>query len=77
MRFGGPPNAYQPSAIPAGQDQRHRPRLAQCQDRARLGAGLQRAGRGNAQQIVIAAEVTVDSPDFGHLEPMVNAPSAS
>jgi hypothetical protein len=24
-------------------------------------------------QIVIAAEVTVDSPDFGHLEPMVSA----
>ena len=23
-------------------------------------------------QIVIAAEVTVDSPDFGHLEPIVN-----
>jgi hypothetical protein len=26
-----------------------------------------------AQQIVIAAEVTIDSPDFGHLQPMVNA----
>jgi hypothetical protein len=25
------------------------------------------------RQIVIAAEVTVDSPDFGHLEPMVSA----
>jgi hypothetical protein len=25
------------------------------------------------QQIVIAAEVTIDSPDFGHLEPMVCA----
>ena len=27
------------------------------------------------EQIVIAAEVTVDSPDFGHLEPMVTAAS--
>jgi hypothetical protein len=27
----------------------------------------------NEQQIVIAAEVTVDSPDFGHLEPIVDA----
>ncbi len=27
----------------------------------------------NEQQIVIAAEVTVASPDFGHLEPMLNA----
>ena len=26
-----------------------------------------------ADQIVIAAEVTVDSPDFGHLEPIVRA----
>jgi hypothetical protein len=28
------------------------------------------------RQIVIAAEVTVDSPDFGHLEPMVSAAQA-
>ena len=27
----------------------------------------------NEQQIVIAAEVTIDSPDFGHLGPMVIA----
>jgi len=27
----------------------------------------------NEHQIVVAAEVTVDSPDFGHLEPMVQA----
>ncbi|MCA1701704.1 MAG: transposase [Actinobacteria bacterium] len=27
----------------------------------------------NEQQIIIAAEITVDSPDFGHLEPMVTA----
>ena len=27
----------------------------------------------NEQQIVIAAEVTDDSPDFGHLQPMVDA----
>jgi len=26
-----------------------------------------------AEQIVIAAEVTVDSPDFGHLQPMIAA----
>jgi hypothetical protein len=29
-----------------------------------------------ADQIVIAAEVTVDSPDFGHLEPMETAAQA-
>jgi len=27
----------------------------------------------NDQQVVLAAEVTVDSPDFGHLEPTLNA----
>jgi hypothetical protein len=27
----------------------------------------------NEEQIVIAAEVTVDSPDFGHLQPMLDA----
>ena len=27
----------------------------------------------NDQQIVVAAEITVDSPDFGHLEPILNA----
>jgi hypothetical protein len=27
----------------------------------------------NEQQIILAAEITIDSPDFGHLEPMVNA----
>ena len=27
----------------------------------------------NDQQVVVAAELTTDSPDFGHLEPMVRA----
>src|SRR3954453_7510942 len=27
----------------------------------------------NDQQLVIAAEITTESPDFGHLEPMVRA----
>ena len=25
----------------------------------------------NEQQIILAAEITVDAPDFGHLEPML------
>jgi hypothetical protein len=31
----------------------------------------------NEQQIVIAAEITGDSPDFGHLQPMITPPSAN
>jgi hypothetical protein len=27
----------------------------------------------NEQQVILAAEITIDSPDFGHLEPMVDA----
>jgi hypothetical protein len=26
----------------------------------------------NEQQIILAAEITVDAPDFGHLEPMLD-----
>ena len=32
-----------------------------------------RLRRAHEQQIIVAAELTVDSPDFGHLEPMVEA----
>jgi hypothetical protein len=38
-----------------------------------MGPGLQRAGRTNERQIVIAAELTNSSADFGQIEPMVNA----
>lgn len=31
----------------------------------------------NEQQIILAAEITVDAPDFGHLEPMVVATIAN
>ena len=36
-------------------------------------AGLQRAGGGCEHQIVIAAKVMTVAPDFGHLEPMLDA----
>jgi hypothetical protein len=53
------------------------PELATAQGRRgwllRQGAGLQRPAVCSERQIVIAAEVTVDSPDFGHLGPMVEA----
>ena len=44
-RFGRPPDPYQPPDDAGGRDQPHRPGLAQRQDLARLGAGLQRPGR--------------------------------
>ena len=35
-------------------------------------AGLQRAGRVNDQQVVLAAEISISAPDFGHLGPMLD-----
>ena len=40
-----PPKPYTPPAHAGGQDQHHRPGLARRQGAARVGAGLQRAGR--------------------------------
>jgi transposase len=72
-RFGRPPNPYQPPETPAGKinvtdlDSRN----------VKTSRGWVQGYNAQAvcteQQIVIAAEVTVDSPDFGHLGPMVNA----
>jgi transposase len=70
---GRPPAAYLPTALPAGK--------INITD---LDSRNVKAPRGwvqgyNAQavctreQIVIAAEVTLESPDFGHLEPMLDA----
>src|SRR4051812_3058617 len=72
-RFGRPPNAFQPPERPTGKI-----------NLSDLDSRNVKTSRGwvqgyNAQvvttedQIVIAAEVNVDSPDFGHLEPMVAA----
>jgi transposase len=66
---------YQPPEVPVGR----RINTTDPDSRIVKTAGQQAIQGYNAQaavndkQIVIAAEVTADSPDFGHLEPMVNA----
>jgi hypothetical protein len=72
-RCGRPPDPYQPPATPAG-------KINLTDPDCRLVKGVRGHLQGyNAQaattedQIVIAAEVTVDTGDFGHLEPMVTA----
>jgi hypothetical protein len=72
-RFGRPPDPFEPPPAPTGKI-----------NLSDLDSRNVKTSRGwvqgyNAQlvttedQIVIAAEVNVDSPDFGHLEPMVTA----
>jgi transposase len=72
-RFGRPPDPYRPPDTPAG-------KINLTDPDSRLVKGVRGHLQGyNAQaattedQIVIAAEVTVDTGDFGHLEPMVDA----
>jgi transposase len=73
-RFGAPPKPYQPPELPEGKINTTDPdsrMVMTTGQRALQGYNAQAAV--NEHQIVVAAEVTVDSPDFGHLEPMVDA----
>jgi transposase len=72
-RFGGPPKPYQPPAIPEG-------KINVTDADSRVVKGLRGFIQGynaqavtNEHQIVLAADVMVASPDFGHLEPMLDA----
>ena len=72
-RFGRPPDAYTSPATPEG-------RVNVTDPDSRVVKGLRGFIQGynaqvvtNEQQIVIAAEVMTAAPDFGHLEPMLDA----
>jgi transposase len=73
-RFGGPPDPHTPPPEPAGRINTtdHDSRIVRTTGQsAKQGYNAQAAV--NENQIIVAAEVTVDSPDFGHLQPMVDA----
>jgi transposase len=73
-RFGKPPKPYVPPAEPTGTINTTDPdsRIVRTTGQpARQGYNAQAAV--NEHQVIVAAEVTIDSPDFGHLEPMVDA----
>jgi hypothetical protein len=69
----GATKPYQPPETPAGKINLTDPdsRLVKAMRGWIQGYNAQAAV--NEQQIVLAAEITIDSPDFGHLEPMVDA----
>jgi transposase len=75
-RFGRPPNRYQPPERPAGKINVTDPDSRLVKTMRGWIQGYNAQAVTNERQIVIAAEVTVDSPDFGHLEPMVDAAQA-
>src|ERR687889_806583 len=72
-RFGKPPTPYTPPATPEG-------RINVTDPDSRVVKGLRGFIQGynaqavtNEHQVVLAAEVLSIAPDFGHLEPMLNA----
>jgi hypothetical protein len=75
-RFGRPPDPYQPPAIPAGKINVSDPGSRNVKTSRGWVQRYNAQAVVTAERIVIAAEVTVDSPDFGHLEPMVSATDA-
>jgi hypothetical protein len=72
-RFGGPPKPYQPPETPAGKVNVTDPDSRDVKTPRGYMQGYNAQAVVNEQQMVIAAEVNGDSPDFGHLEPMVAA----
>ena len=72
-RFGDPPKPYsRREAAGTINTTDHDSRIVRTEGQP-ASQGYNAQAAVNENQIIIAAEVTVDSPDFGHLEPMVDA----
>ena len=69
----GPPKPYQPPDAPDGRINVSDLDSRNVKTPRGWVQGYNAQAVATADQIVIAAEVTIDSPDFGHLEPMVRA----
>jgi transposase len=72
-RFGRPPDPFQPPATPVGKINVTDPDSRNVKTSRGWVQGYNAQAAVTAEQVIIAAEVTVDSPDFGHLAPMVDA----
>jgi hypothetical protein len=70
-RFGKPPTPYQPPARPQGKVNVTDPDSRNVKTPRGYAQGYNAQAVCNERQIVVAAEINADSPDFGHLEPMV------
>jgi transposase len=72
-RFGARPNPYVAPELPAGKINTTDPDSRNVKTPRSYTQGYNAQAVVNEHQIVIAAEVTASSPDFGHLQPMVEA----
>ncbi len=72
-RFGRPPNSYRPPDAPEGRVNVTDPDSREVKTVRWVIQGYNPQAVVNENHIVLAAEVTIDSSDFGHLEPMLAA----
>ncbi len=72
-RFGRPPDPFTPPATPQGTINVTDPDSRVVKGLRGFIQGYNAQAVTNEQQVVLAAEVMVASPDFGHLEPMLDA----
>ena len=72
-KFGRPPKPSEPPLTPAGKINLSDLDSRNVKTSRGWVQGYNAQAVATEDQIVIAAEVTVASPDFGHLEPMINA----
>jgi len=75
-RFGRPPTPYTPPEIPPGRVNVTDPDSRNLKAPRGYVQGYNAQAVTTVGQIVIAAELNADSPDFGHLEPMISAAQA-
>ena len=72
-KFGRPPKPFEPPSAPAGKINLSDLDSRNVKTSRGWVQGYNAQAVATEDQIVIAAEVTVASPDFGHLEPMIRA----
>ena len=72
-RFGAPPTPYTPPVAPHRKVNVTDPDSRNVKTPRGYMQGYNAQAVCNEHQIVVAAEINTDSPDFGHLEPMVSA----
>lgn len=72
-RLGAPPKPYEPPATPAGRINVTDPDSRNVKTRGGYMQGYNAQAAVTPAQIVIVAEISVNSPDFGLLRPVLNA----